>query len=75
MSGKALYDTDLSGRVCVILGGEGVGLSRLLAEKCDTLISIPSLGKIDSLHVSVAAGIIMYEVTRQARLHPIPALR
>ncbi|MDR0662902.1 MAG: 23S rRNA (guanosine(2251)-2'-O)-methyltransferase RlmB [Spirochaetaceae bacterium] len=65
MTGKALYDTDLSGRVCVILGGEGRGLSRLLAEKCDALISIPSLGKIDSLNVSVAAGIVLYEVTRQ----------
>jgi 23S rRNA (guanosine2251-2'-O)-methyltransferase len=74
MSGKTLYDTDLSGRVCVILGGEGGGLSRLLAEKCDGLISIPSLGKIDSLNVSVAAGIIMYEVTRQA-VTPAPHIR
>ena len=49
----------------MILGGEGAGLSRLLHEKCDALIAIPSLGRIDSLNVSVAAGIILYEITRQ----------
>jgi 23S rRNA (guanosine2251-2'-O)-methyltransferase len=65
MTGKAVYDTVLSGRVCVILGGEGAGLSRLLAEKCDALVSIPSLGRIDSLNVSVAAGVVLYEVIRQ----------
>jgi 23S rRNA (guanosine2251-2'-O)-methyltransferase len=65
MKGESLYKIDLSGRVCVILGGEGSGLSRLLTEKCDSLISIPSLGRIDSLNVSVAAGIILYEIIRQ----------
>jgi 23S rRNA (guanosine2251-2'-O)-methyltransferase len=65
MKGEPIYKGDLSGRVCVILGGEGAGLSRLLCEKCDSLISIPSLGRIDSLNVSVAAGIILYEIIRR----------
>jgi 23S rRNA (guanosine2251-2'-O)-methyltransferase len=65
MKGSPVYKSDLRGRVCVILGGEGAGLSRLLREKCDSLIAIPSLGRIDSLNVSVAAGIILYEVIRQ----------
>ena len=65
MGGKLVYKTSLSGRLCVILGGEGAGLSRLLHEKCDALIAIPSLGRIDSLNVSVAAGIILYEIVRQ----------
>jgi 23S rRNA (guanosine2251-2'-O)-methyltransferase len=49
----------------LILGSEGEGLSRLLRERCDGLAAIPSNGKIDSLNVSVAAGILLYEVTRQ----------
>jgi 23S rRNA (guanosine2251-2'-O)-methyltransferase len=65
MKGEPVYKTKLSGRVCVILGGEGAGLSRLLKEKCDALVSIPSFGQLDSLNVSVAAGIVMYEVVRQ----------
>jgi 23S rRNA (guanosine2251-2'-O)-methyltransferase len=65
MKGKPVYKAKLSGRVCVILGGEGAGLSRLLKEKCDALVSIPSSGRVDSLNVSVAAGIVMYEVARQ----------
>jgi 23S rRNA (guanosine2251-2'-O)-methyltransferase len=65
MKGTPAYKVDLRGRVCVILGGEGSGIGRLLRERCDELISIPSLGQIDSLNVSVAAGVIMYEIARQ----------
>jgi 23S rRNA (guanosine2251-2'-O)-methyltransferase len=65
MKGSPIYKSDLRGRVCIILGGEGAGLGRLLREKCDSLIAIPSLGRIDSLNVSVAAGVILYEVIRQ----------
>jgi 23S rRNA (guanosine2251-2'-O)-methyltransferase len=65
MKGEPVYKTKLCGRVGIILGGEGAGLSRLLKEKCDALVSIPSFGRIDSLNVSVAAGIVMYEVVRQ----------
>ncbi|MDR2658912.1 MAG: 23S rRNA (guanosine(2251)-2'-O)-methyltransferase RlmB [Spirochaetaceae bacterium] len=71
MKGEPVYRTALRGRVCVIFGGEGAGLSRLLREKCDSLISIPSLGRIDSLNVSVAAGVILYEVIRQREKNTI----
>ncbi|MDR2150915.1 MAG: 23S rRNA (guanosine(2251)-2'-O)-methyltransferase RlmB [Spirochaetaceae bacterium] len=65
MSGTPVYQSDLSGRVALILGSEGSGISRLLREQCDTLIAIPSKGKIDSLNVSVAAGVLLYEILRQ----------
>jgi 23S rRNA (guanosine2251-2'-O)-methyltransferase len=68
--GEAVYERDLSGRVAVILGGEGTGISRLLRESCDAMIAVPSLGRIDSLNVSVAAGVIMYEVLRQRKSRP-----
>jgi 23S rRNA (guanosine2251-2'-O)-methyltransferase len=65
MEGEALHTVDLRGRVALVLGGEGEGISRLLAEHCDRKIAIPSKGRIDSLNVSVAAGILLYEVSRQ----------
>jgi 23S rRNA (guanosine2251-2'-O)-methyltransferase len=65
MKGEALYSRDLRGRVAIILGSEGQGISRLLRERCDAMIAIPSKGRIDSLNVSVAAGILLYEVIRQ----------
>ncbi len=49
----------------VVLGGEGAGLHRLVSERCDTLVRIPVRGKIQSLNVSVAAGIVLYEALRQ----------
>lgn len=65
MEGDAAYDTKLEGRVAIIMGSEGAGISRLLGETCDGIISIPAYGKIDSLNVSVAAGILLYEARRQ----------
>jgi 23S rRNA (guanosine2251-2'-O)-methyltransferase len=67
MEGEPIYGRDLAGRVAVILGGEGTGISRLLRESCDAMIAVPSLGRIDSLNVSVAAGVIMYEILRQRK--------
>lgn len=52
----------------LVLGNEGKGLHRLVAEKCDVLVKIPLLGKIESLNVSVAAGVILYEARRQRNL-------
>lgn len=52
----------------LILGNEGSGLHRLVRERCDTLVSIPVTGRIDSLNVSVAAGVILYEALRQRRM-------
>jgi len=49
----------------LFLGGEGTGLHRLVRERCDALVSIPVRGRIDSLNVSVAAGIVLYEALRQ----------
>lgn len=65
MAGESVDRTDFRGRVAVVLGSEGSGLSRLVRERCDAEISIPVSGKLNSLNVSVAAGIIMYEVRRQ----------
>ncbi|MCL2006817.1 MAG: 23S rRNA (guanosine(2251)-2'-O)-methyltransferase RlmB [Treponema sp.] len=67
MEGETAYTRDLRGKTAIILGGEGTGISRLLRESCDVMISIPSLGRIDSLNVSVAAGVLFYEVMRQRK--------
>ncbi|MDR2103015.1 MAG: 23S rRNA (guanosine(2251)-2'-O)-methyltransferase RlmB [Treponema sp.] len=67
MKGEALYSRDLRGRAAIILGSEGQGISRLLRERCDAMIAIPAKGRLDSLNVSVAAGILLYEVIRQRR--------
>ncbi len=65
MAGKECWSLDLKGKVALILGSEGKGISRLLAEKCDSLIKIPANGHVDSFNVSVAAGILLYEISRQ----------
>lgn len=64
MDGQKLYDLKLGGRIAFIMGGE-TGLSRLLRERCDGIAAIPTQGRIDSLNVSVAAGILLYEAMRQ----------
>lgn len=65
MEGEPVYEKDLSGRVAFVLGSEGSGISRLLRERCDGMVGIPSYGRIESLNVSVAAGVLLYEVQRQ----------
>jgi len=65
MEGEPAWAKDLLGRTAIILGSEGAGISRLLRENCDAMIAIPTLGRIDSLNVSVAAGVLLYEVKRQ----------
>jgi len=67
MEGEDACNRDLRGRTAIILGGEGTGVSRLLRESCDAMIAIPSFGRVNSLNVSVAAGVLFYEVTRQQR--------
>ena len=64
-AGESLYNTTFDTRTCIIMGSEGSGISRLLSQQCDTVVSIPTCGKIDSLNVSVATGIILYERSRQ----------
>ena len=63
---SCLYtDVDFKVPVCLVFGSEGKGLRRLVKQKCDYLVHLPMLGKIDSLNVSVAAGVLLYEVIRQ----------
>lgn len=64
---SGMWDTDLSGAVCLVIGSEGDGMGRLVTENCDFLISIPMHGKVNSLNASAAASILMYEVLRQRR--------
>ena len=67
-SGETAYnDFDYSGALALVFGGEGHGLHRLVRERCDALVSIPMRGKLTSLNVSVAAGVVLFEVLRQRR--------
>jgi 23S rRNA (guanosine2251-2'-O)-methyltransferase len=63
--GKPVHSLSLDGRVGIVFGSEGKGLRHLVRESCDGMVSIPAKGNVDSFNVSVAAGIIMYEVRRQ----------
>lgn len=65
MDGEICYNKDLRGPLAVVIGSEGRGVSRLVKENCDFVVSIPMFGEISSLNASVAAGVIMYEVRKQ----------
>jgi len=62
---ESLYATDLTGPLALVMGSEGSGLRRLTGELCDYLVSIPMAGQVESLNVSVATGICLYEINRQ----------
>lgn len=62
-----LYDMSLAGSLALVLGNEGQGLRRLTREHCDAIASLPMLGSVSSLNVSVATGVVMYEALRQRR--------
>lgn len=74
-SGFWVYGADAGGETCgkidfaektvLIMGSEGQGISQLLEKQCDTIVSIPTCGKIDSLNVSVATGVLLYEIFRR----------
>ena len=60
-----LWDADLAGGVALVLGAEGKGLRPLVRRTCDATVAIPLYGKVESLNVSVAAGLLLYEARRQ----------
>lgn len=62
---RIYYESDLTGPLLVIMGSEGKGLGRLVKEQCDFLVRIPMKGKVNSLNVSVAGSLLLYEILRQ----------
>jgi len=62
---QTLYQADLKGPVALVLGAEGDGMRQLTAKTCDALVSIPMRGAVESLNVSVASGVCLYEAVRQ----------
>ena len=63
MDGTDYKKTDFSGAVVLVIGSEGKGIGKLIRQKCDAIVSLPMKGNINSLNASVAAGILMYEVS------------
>ena len=68
MGGQSMYDQDMTGAFALVIGNEGEGLSRLVRERCDYLVSIPMNGHVDSLNAGVAAGILLFEKRRQEQV-------
>jgi len=62
-----LYQADLTGALALVMGAEGEGMRRLTAEQCDQLVRLPMQGQVESLNVSVATGVTLYEAVRQRR--------
>lgn len=63
-----LWKTDLTGPLCIVIGSEGDGISRLIRENCDLLVHIPMKGKVSSLNAAAAASVLIYEALRQRSL-------
>ena len=73
LQGEPLDQVRFPARVALVVGAEGSGLHTLVRSRCDHLVRIPTAGRVDSLNVGVAAGILMYEVRRQQRAAAAPA--
>ena len=69
---KPAYETDLSGPIAIVMGAEGSGLRQLTRDTCDFLVHLPQLGEVESLNVSVATGMLLYEASRQRLARPGP---
>ena len=67
ITGSNWCETNLKGAIALVIGSEGYGISKLVREKCDFIVSLPMMGNINSLNASVAAGILMYEICRQRK--------
>lgn len=65
MNGNNMYETNLKGTTCLVMGNEGKGISKLVREKCDYICSIPMYGNAESLNVSNATSVMIYEIIRQ----------
>ncbi len=63
------WEFDLTQRVCVVVGGEGQGVHRLVLERCDVRLRLPVKGRVSSFNASAAAAALLYEITRQRSLH------
>ncbi len=64
-SEKSLYEADISTPAAIVMGSEGEGMRRLTRETCDVLVNVPMFGSVESLNVSVASGVCLYEARRQ----------
>ena len=67
MDGEALWDVPMSGSLGLVFGGEDKGVTHTVRDRCDAIVSVPLSHGLDSLNVSVTAGILMYEKVRQSR--------
>ena len=65
LGGSEIYKSDLTGKICLVIGGEDSGVKKLTKSKCDGVVTIPMFGKVNSLNASVACGIAVYEIIRQ----------
>ena len=65
MNGEDYKEIDYTGKIVIVIGNEGKGMSRLVKENCDFIASIPMRGKVNSLNASVAAALIIYEAVRK----------
>ena len=63
--GSPLWKTDMKGPICLVIGSEGAGMSRLVREACDFVMDIPLMGRVNSLNASAAAAVLLYEIVRQ----------
>lgn len=67
---RGLFETDLTGPLAVVMGAEGAGMRRLTRETCDFVLRLPMQGAVESLNVSVATGVVLYEALRQRAGRP-----
>ncbi len=68
--GQSIYNSDLTGPMALVIGGEEKGIRPLVKKNCDLMIAIPQVGDVDSLNASVAGGVVMYETYRQRQIGP-----